>query len=92
MEDTEEGLKITIITSVSGFLAGLWSLLVMKRIVRDTPEDLTIIVEQIKTDMKNNVLFKTKFKKIIDAFWLRRISLKQFPTANANISTIISGY
>ncbi|WP_419487862.1 hypothetical protein [Chryseobacterium bernardetii] len=48
MEDTEEGLKITIITSVSGFLAGLWSLLVMKRIVRDTAEDLTIIVEQIK--------------------------------------------
>ncbi|WP_042721756.1 hypothetical protein [Flavobacterium sp. B17] len=48
MEDTREGLKVTIITSVSGFLAWLWNLLVIKRIVSDTPEDLAIIVEQIK--------------------------------------------
>ncbi|WP_374460908.1 hypothetical protein [Chryseobacterium taeanense] len=48
MEDTKEGLKVTIITSVSGFLAWLWNFLVVKRILRDTPEDLTIIVEQAK--------------------------------------------
>lgn len=48
MNATKEGLKITIITSVSGFLAGLWNLVVVKRIVSDTPEDLNIIVEHIK--------------------------------------------
>lgn len=32
MEDTEEGLKITIITSVSGFLARLWNLLIVKEL------------------------------------------------------------
>ncbi|WP_449388254.1 hypothetical protein [Chryseobacterium lineare] len=48
MEDTKEGLKVTIITSVSGFLGWLWNVLVVKRIVSDTPEDLTIIIEQIK--------------------------------------------
>lgn len=48
LEATKEGLKITIITSVSGFLAGLWNLVVVKRIVSDTPEDLNIIVEHIK--------------------------------------------
>ncbi|MBP2615671.1 hypothetical protein [Chryseobacterium jejuense] len=29
--------------------------------------------------MKNNVLFKTKFKKIIDAFWLREDILETIP-------------
>lgn len=29
--------------------------------------------------MRNNVLFKTKFKKIIDAFWLREDILETIP-------------
>ncbi|GEJ43588.1 hypothetical protein [Chryseobacterium sp. ON_d1] len=29
--------------------------------------------------MKNNVLFETKFKKIIDAFWLREDILETIP-------------
>ncbi|SEM11300.1 hypothetical protein SAMN05421856_101163 [Chryseobacterium taichungense] len=29
--------------------------------------------------MKNNVLFKTRFKKIIDAFWLREDILEIIP-------------
>ncbi|WP_449388255.1 hypothetical protein [Chryseobacterium lineare] len=29
--------------------------------------------------MKNNVLFKTKFRKIIDAFWLREDILETIP-------------
>lgn len=57
MEDTDEGLKITIITSVSGFLGWLWNLVVVKRIVKDTPEDLTIIVEQIKNRYEKQCAF-----------------------------------
>ncbi|MBO9691707.1 polyketide cyclase [Chryseobacterium sp.] len=57
MEETKDGLKITIITSVSGFLAGLWYLLAVKKIVNDTPEDLTIIVEQIKNRNEKQCTF-----------------------------------
>jgi hypothetical protein len=57
MEDTKEGLKVTIITSVSGFLGWLWNVLVVKRIVRDTPEDLTIIIEQIKNGYEKQCAF-----------------------------------
>lgn len=48
MEDTQEGVKISLITSVSGYLGWLWRFLVVQRILRDTPEDLSIIVEQAK--------------------------------------------
>ncbi|SEM11281.1 hypothetical protein SAMN05421856_101162 [Chryseobacterium taichungense] len=57
MEDTEKGLKITISTSVSGFLARLWNLLIVKRIVKDTPEDLSVIVEQIKNRYEKQCAF-----------------------------------
>lgn len=32
-----------------------------------------------KTDMRNTLLFKTKFRKIIDAFWLREDILETIP-------------
>lgn len=57
MEDVEQGLKMTIITSISGLFAELWSFLVVKRIVKDTPEDLTIIVEQIREKYEKKCAF-----------------------------------
>jgi hypothetical protein len=48
LEDTAKGLKITVTTSISGFLSWLWKYVVGLRILKYTAEDITIIIENSK--------------------------------------------
>ena len=44
LEETERGLKVTISTSITGMLSWLWRMVVMHKILDDTPEDLSLIM------------------------------------------------
>ena len=48
LEDTAEGLKITVTTSISGFLSWLWKYIVGIKILKYTTEDIAIIIENSK--------------------------------------------
>lgn len=49
LEETEGGLKVTISTSITGMLSWLWRMVVMHKILDDTPEDLSLIMHHAQS-------------------------------------------
>lgn len=47
-ENTPEGLRLTVTMSISGPLAFLWNLIVMKGIVKGLPEDIQTQINEAK--------------------------------------------